>query len=351
MQQTVNLERVDPLTDPRWNALIDRYTASLFHSPLWINVLRQTYDMDVVANVFFDDDGRALAGMHFCEISDIRGERVVSLPFSDYCDPLVTSAEQWSLLREPLIGSGHPINMRCLRNDFPLQDSAFGQPKRARWHGIDLQVSPEEQWSRIESSARRAIRKAEKTGLIVRLAESEADVRSFFNLHLGIRKYKYRLLAQPYRFFQNIARIFSEAGQFALMLAEVDGEAVGSVMYLGWGSTLYYKFSASSAQHLEYRPTDLLIWEGMKFASEHGYTFLDLGLSDWDQDGLVRYKRKFATEEGTITFLHHAVERPVSRADHEVPKLLRLFTDLLTEPSVPDEITERAGDSVYRFFV
>ncbi len=351
MQQTVNLQRVDPLTDPRWNDLIDKYQAGLFHSPLWINVLRQTYDMDVIANILTDDDGSPLAGMHFCEISDIRGDRVVSLPFSDYCDPLVTTENQWATLREPLLDSDSPVNVRCLRNDIPLHDEAFEQPKRARWHGIDLTESLDDQWSRIDSSARRAIRKAEKSGVAVRLADNEADVRSFFNLHLGIRKYKYRLLAQPYRFFQNIARIFSDASLFALMIAEVDGEVVGSVMYLGWGSTLYYKFSASSAQHLEFRPTDLLIWEGMKFARENGYRYLDLGLSDWDQDGLVRYKRKFATEEGTITFLHHAVERPVSRQDQDVPKLLGMFTELLTDPGVPDEITERGGDSVYRFFV
>jgi hypothetical protein len=135
------------------------------------------------------------------------------------------------------------------------------------------------------------------------------------------------------------------------MLASVDDEVIGAVMYLGWGSTLYYKFSASSAAALEHRPTDLLIWEGMKYAKSQGYAFVDLGLSDWDQDGLVRYKRKFATEEGTISFLQHQVERAVSPQELAVPGLLSTFTDLLTDPSVPDELTERAGDAIYRYFV
>ncbi len=351
MRQTVNLTKIDPLTDPLWADLIEHQHAGLFHSRLWMQVLKQTYDMDIVAHVLLDDLGRPEAGMSFCAISDIRGERIVSLPFSDYCDPLVTDSEQWNALREPLIETGKPINMRCLRNEFPLRDLAFTQPKMAKWHGIDLTGTLDEQWSRIDSSARRAIRKAEKSGLTVRLANDEDDLRSFFELHLGIRKYKYRLLAQPYRFFQNIWRIFSDAGLAALMLAEVDGEVVGSVMYLGWGSTLYYKFSASSANHLEYRPTDLLIWEGIKFAKSRDYTFLDLGLSDWDQDGLVRYKRKFATEEGAITFLHHASNRPMSTQEENVPPLLGIFTDLLTDPTVPDDVTERAGDALYRYFV
>jgi len=351
MRETTNSIRIDALTSPLWTQLLDRQPHSLFHSDLWLQVLHQTYQMDIQANLLLNDDGSPEAGIHYCKISDIRGERIISLPFSAYCDPLVTTPAQWEMLAEPLLALGQPMNMRCLHNEIPLGDPQFSQVKKAKWHGIELDGDPEFLWSRIESSARRAIRKAEKSGVTVRLAQDEQDLREFFKLHLGIRKYKYRLLAQPYRFFQNIWQIFSEAGKAALMLAFADGEVIGSVMYLGWGSTLYYKFSASSAAHLEYRPTDLLIWEGMKYAKSQGYSFLDLGLSDWDQEGLVRYKRKFATSEGTIHFLQHQVERPVSPQEQAVPHLLSTFTDLLTDPSVPDELTERAGDAIYRYFV
>ena len=132
MRQTLNVQRIDPLTDPLWDELIDRHGAGLFHSPLWIEVLSQTYDMHVVANVLVDDDGRPSAGMHFCEISDIRGERTISLPFSDYCDPIVTDRDEWNALRDPLLESGNPVIMRCLHNDIPLGDSEFSNPKRAR---------------------------------------------------------------------------------------------------------------------------------------------------------------------------------------------------------------------------
>jgi CelD/BcsL family acetyltransferase involved in cellulose biosynthesis len=351
MRETTNVVHIDPLTDALWSTLLEHQTHSLFHSPLWLQVLHQTYQMNVEANVLLNDRDEPQAGIHFCRISDIRGQRIISLPFSDYCDPLVSDDAQWHELAEPLMCQQLPMNMRCLHNDIPLNDTQFAQVKRAKWHGIDLDGDEETLLARIESSARRAIRKAEKSGVTVRLAQNEDDVRAFFQLHLGIRKYKYRLLAQPYAFFQNIWQIFSEAGKAALMLACVDDEVIGSVMYLGWGSTLYYKFSASSAAHLEHRPTDLLIWEGMKYARSQGYQFLDLGLSDWDQEGLVRYKRKFATEEGTISFLQHQVERTISPQELAVPGLLSTFTDLLTDPSVPDELTERAGDAIYRYFV
>jgi len=50
--------------------------------------------------------------------------------------------------------------------------------------------------------------KSQREGLVVRLAQSEEELRAFFEMHLKVRKYKYGLLAQPYRFFQNIWRHF-----------------------------------------------------------------------------------------------------------------------------------------------
>ena len=38
----------------------------------------------------------------------------------------------------------------------------------------------------------------ERDGVVVRAAECEEDLHAFFELHLKLRKYKYRMLAQPY---------------------------------------------------------------------------------------------------------------------------------------------------------
>ncbi|HET7034691.1 MAG TPA: GNAT family N-acetyltransferase [Thermomicrobiaceae bacterium] len=350
MTNTITRVRVDPTTDPVWQRLLQRHPAGLFHSPEWLRVLPATYGLAVESLVLLDDSGEPEAGLPYCVLSDPRGERVASLPFSDYCDPLVSTSEQWQALADGLLALGLPVSLRCLHNAVPLDDARFPLIKRAHWHGLDLDRSLDDLWMAIDPAARRAIRKAERSGLTVRLAQGEDDLRAFFALHLGIRKYKYGLLAQPFRFFQAIREQFVDSGRFALMLAEMDGEAVGGVLYLAWGETLYYKFSASSLSRLELRPTDLLIWEGIRHAKERGLRRIDLGLSDWDQDGLVRYKRKFASREGTISFLHHASARPATEAEQEVGALLGRLTGLFTDPSVPDPISERAGALLYRYF-
>lgn len=121
-------------------------------------------------------------------------------------------------------------------------------------------------------------------------------------------------------------------------------------MFLIWKDGLYYKFNASAPVHLSLRPNDLLIWEAIKYGQTQGYTHLDFGLSDWDQAGLVRYKRKFASEEKTISFLQYAPNGEPTYQEKHFCNLLPQLTDLFTHESVPDTITEKAGEVLYRFF-
>jgi hypothetical protein len=139
-------------------------------------------------------------------------------------------------------------------------------------------------------------------------------------------------------------------GKGALMLADYEGEVIGGVMYLEWQNKLFYKFNASNSQHTSLRPNDLVVWEGMKYGRSKGYEYLDFGVSDWDQEGLLQYKRKFATEEKTISFLRHMPAGSPSAKEQQIRQLLPQITDLFTDTAVPDHITEKAGDVLYRFF-
>jgi hypothetical protein len=73
-------------------------------------------------------------------------------------------------------------------------------------------------------------------------------------------------------------------------------------------------------------------------------------LSDIDQEGLVRYKRKFGTQEKIISFLRHAPEGVPSLAEKQIRNLLAQLTHRFTNQLVPDVVTEGAGEDLYRLF-
>ncbi len=341
---------LDPVADPRWSALVEAHRSSVFQSPDWLGVLRDAYGLDIRADVLIDEQGDPIAGMAYAELHDMMDRRIVSLPFSDFCDPIAGTTEEWEALIDPLLAKGYRLSMRCLHAQFPRRDTRFEATNLARWHAVDLHREPDEIWASLHPSARRSIRKARAGGVTVRPASTREDLRAFFELHLKLRKYKYRLLAQPYRFFERIWDTFIEPGNGVLLLAVVRGEIVGGVLFLEWRDTLYYKFNASSAAHLAFRPNDFIVWEGIDHGRRRGLHYLDFGLSDPDQEGLVRYKSKFATDEGEIRFLEHLPQGSPSESDVRMRSLLPRMTELFVDESVPDEITERAGDILYSLF-
>jgi hypothetical protein len=342
---------VDPRKDSRWLTLIKRFNASVFHSPLWMKVLAQTYGFDIGAYIALDDSSEPVAGMAFCHVQDFLGERLVALSFSDHFDPLVKDYDVWNVLVSEINKKGLPYTLRCLHNSIPLNDGRFVPVKNAKWHGLNVDADIDELWKGLHDSIRRNIKKARRNGVSIEITSDRCALEKFFQMHLRVRKYKYMLLPQPYRFFENIRDIFNEAGKFYLLVARYQKEIIAGTIFLGSDSTLYYKFNASDSKFLCHRPNDLIVWEAIQWAISQGYQYLDFGLSDVDQPGLIRFKRQFGSVEKEI--VHLAYHQEAINSDPAMPQkkqLLGSLTKLLTENSVPDDITAQGGEILYKFF-
>lgn len=333
-----------------WQTLLDLYETDVFHSPGWLNSIVETYGFEINAFIVVDESDKPVAGIPYCKIDDMLDPRIVSLPFSDFCDPLVSTKEQWEMLAEKFLEFDVPLTFKCLHNEVPLNDERIPMAGRDKWHCIELNTTSEALWDNIHSSARRAIRKARKNGITVRVGETKEDLRSFFELHLRIRKFKYELVAQPPEFFENIWDNFMAKGNGALFLAEHEGKVIGGIFSLVWNNRFYYKFNASDTTNVKLRPNDLMLWTAAEYGIEKGYDYLDFGLSSWDQEGLIRYKEKYATRVGQVSFIKSTPSHGWSERNNRIRSLLPQLTDLFVDPSVPNEITEKAGQVLYRFF-
>ncbi|MCP4612702.1 MAG: hypothetical protein GY845_28735, partial [Planctomycetes bacterium] len=82
----MKIVRIRPQTDSLWGRLVQHQKSTVFHSPEWMKVLTDTYDFDIRAQVLVNEAGEPKAGIPFCQIEDIKKKRLVTLPFSDYCD-------------------------------------------------------------------------------------------------------------------------------------------------------------------------------------------------------------------------------------------------------------------------
>jgi CelD/BcsL family acetyltransferase involved in cellulose biosynthesis len=342
------VQRVDPRTHPLWHELASGPGGSLFTSPPWITAVSDTYGFTPSARVRVDDSGSPDAGVAWVDVNDLRGERRVALPFCDRADPIVEDLTSWQAVAADAFDGEVPLNLRCLDTSPAVEDPRLTSTGEAAWHATPLTRSLDELHAAFRPQTRRNIATAERAGIEVILsAESEA-VREYHRLHVELRKRKYRLLAQPREFFDRIWKAFAPADAIRTALALVDGRPVAGALYLVWQDTAYYKFGASQAEFLPLRPNDAIHWQVIQWAHGRGLRMLDWGLSDLDQPGLGRYKRGWASVEGRIRTLNAGGPPLGRRAD--VEETLAAITDLLTDPSVSQAVTERAGAALYRFF-
>lgn len=333
-----------------WSTLLGRPRASVFHSPQWIHALRRTYGFEFFA-VVVDGDEEAVAGVPFAVVDDLKTRRAVVLPFSDFCDPIADGKQQWQAIGDALIGLECPVSLRCLHSEYLEKDERFTKTKSAAWHCVDVRAEAKDVLHGFHRSVRTKINKARRAGVLVRTAAGLAELRTFFDLHLRVRKYRHRLLAQPYEFFSNVWESLVTADLGMLLVAELHGEIIGAGMFLEWGDVLYYKYSAIALDHLTVGANEAILWEAVLDAKRRGLNAVDLGLSGFDQPGLVSYKSKFASHEGEIATFTYTPPGTDSERVRELGCFFDRATELFTDPSVPDAITESAGDVLYRYFV
>ena len=93
---STNCYLVDPIGDPRWAALVNSHPrASVFHTQNWLRALRDVYGYESVVVTTCSPSERLTNGVVFCRVKSwLTGHRLVSLPFSDHCEPLIDNRDE-----------------------------------------------------------------------------------------------------------------------------------------------------------------------------------------------------------------------------------------------------------------
>ena len=344
---------VDPRTCPDWDAFVDSHPdGNVFHTSGWARVLLGTYKYRPLYHVRRDDSGAIRSAVALMQVDGrLTTRRLVGLPFSDVCPPLLEStgedAELLSVVSGAAVAAGAShVELRG-PGAVPLDSAGFGAGQAFYQHIIPITASAEETAKGFHSSARRAIRKAEREGLSVREANSLDDMREFYRLTVLTRK-KHGLLPQPWRFFASVHRHMIEAGAGHLLLADFEGRPIAGDLLLRFRDQMVYKFNASDPRFLNLRPNNILLWQAIRLSASLGCRSLDLGRCDTDNEGLRRFKLLWGSDEKTLRYYTHAVAGATngSLASNVLPQsLLALFVKL-----APSSALRGMGSAIYHNF-
>ena len=338
---------IDPLQDPRWPEFLERYdSATLFHTREWLDALQRTYGYRASALTMSAPGERLTTGLVFCRIQSwLTGRRLVSLPFSDHCSPLIDSEEEFGCLLSGLQGEADHGREKYLEIRFIAGNP--GTPTGLAWsatyclHRLDLRPSLHELFRALHGDCiRRKIARAEREKVTYEEGTSEKLLHQFYQLAVLTRR-RQRIPPQPLSWFRNLIACLGE--RVKLRLAYHQDQPAAGILTIRCKSTMTYKYGCSDARFHKLGCMQLLMWKAIQEAKEHGLAELDLGRTDWSQDGLLAYKDRWGAARSTLLYLRQPAPK-LHRPTQDIP--MRIAKQVFAW--APDSCLTAAGSILYR---
>jgi CelD/BcsL family acetyltransferase involved in cellulose biosynthesis len=294
---------IDPVNDPRWLEFIAQHpSSSVFHTPAWLRALQRTYGYMPTALTTASPGAQLADGIAFCRIrSRITGARLVSLPFSDHCQPLSASKELLNAL--PEICRSEKLKYVELRPLVLPPASKLTVSERYRFHVLDLHPPLEDIFRKFHADCiRRKIRRAEREKLEYEAGRSARLIDEFYALQV-ITRHRHSLPPQPREWFQNLV---SEMGDRMLIrVARFNGRAISAILTLQHKKTATYKYGCSDAEDNNRGGMQLILWKAIEEAKAAGMESMDLGRGGIEDKGLALFKERWGAQRLEIAYLRY----------------------------------------------
>jgi len=296
---------LDPTLLDSWDAEVAALPgASFFHGSAWATVLKKSYGFTPV--YFTKAEGRLSAAVPLMEVSSfLTGKRAVSLPFTDYCEPLVPHVEVSKVLFEAIVQEGRKRQWKYIElrggTDF------LGDGLASVWfyrHILNLTPGTDTLFKSLRDSTRRNIKKAEKEGVDVRFESTPEALRDFYRLNCLTRR-EHGLPPQPWHFFAHLQEEIIAKGMGTVALASFRDNVVAANVYLHANSEAIYKYGASDKAWQSLRAANLVMWEAIKHYAGEGVRSLCFGRTEPENEGLRQFKTGWGAEESIINYYRY----------------------------------------------
>ncbi len=375
----MNISIINPIDYPDWDKLLlSNQEYSFFHSSHWAKVLCESYGykplyfVDILTSNLkrsapqmsnntnasnlqhsspqtSNDNNASHKKLQTClplmEVkSFLTGQRGVSLPFTDYCDPIVTRDIHFQELFNYLIEYGKQAGWKfieirsngdslhktahssyyyghtldLLQNKHSCQSRNIGNTKE---HENLIPSNPplvkggrgdfcfkDQIFSNFRSSTKRNIKKAIREGVEVNISNSLESIKEFYRLNCITRKH-HGLPPQPYYFFEKIFDHIVSKNYGFVVLASYKGMTIAGAVYFHLGKKAVYKYGASDRRYLRLRPNNLVMWEAIKWYSQNGYENFSFGRTEPENKGLMQFKAGWGAEERIIKYYRYDIKK------------------------------------------
>jgi len=343
---------IQPLKDPRWDNFLSWHPrASVFHSSAWLKALNQTYGYEPIAYTTSSAADDLKDAVVFCRVNSwLTGRRLVSLPFSDHCEPLIDSPHLDLIVAsiiEREIRQQHCryAEMRPLCG-LELRAPLHRTTVRYAFHQLDLEPELATIFRNFHrDSIQRKIRRSEREGLIYREGVGQDLLEQFYGLFTQTRA-KHRVPAQPKQWFVNLIECFADA--LKIRVAYKEDRAIAAMLTLRHKDTLVYKYGCSDPTFNNLGSMHLLYWRAIQDAKAMGLGYFDLGRTDADQKGLITFKNRWGAAQSDLMYARYSASK---NATHFFDLSIRNTKTSIAKyvlSCMPTDLVSKLGHMLYR---
>ena len=321
----------------------------MFHTVGWLAALRSTYGYEPVVFTTSSPSHELSNGVLFCRVhSWITGSRLVSLPFSDHCEPLCDSNTELTFIIRYLQSCMEHQNLRYV--EVRPVNGSFGQSAETNGfcrsamyylHILDLRRELDQVLDSFDKdSVQRRIRRAERAGLVEKCGQSDDLLRDFYTLFVKTRS-RHRLPPSPYRWFRNLIRHSGEAAE--LRVAYQANAPVAAILILHCKEIVYYKYGCSDVEFNRFGAMPWLLWRAIASAKSSGAIQFDMGRTEEHNAGLLAFKNHWVPQPQPLVYWRFpAIASVDSPTSWKLELAKRLFS------LMPGSLRTIVGNVIYR---
>ena len=346
----MKVHRLDPLSDPRWSELVQSHPdGGVFHTAGWMDALRRTYGYEPLAYAIETQD-RLVGGIPFCKVkSFITGSRLVSLPFSDHCQPLTRNEHDLDTL---LLAAQADAKRDALKyveirplffDEERLQAEAnLVKSNSVTVHKLDITRSESDLLRSFHKDCiRRRIERSGREDLRYEEGSSAELLDKFYKL-LVVTRRRHGIPPQPFAWFQNLIECLGE--KLKVCVLSKDATPIASIIILSFKNVITYKYGSSDDRFNSLGGSVLLLWRVMCRAKSAGFLEFDLGRSDYTTPGLITFKDRWGASRIPVDYYRS----PGSAATHSSSDSSIVIACKRFITNVPDSMFIAIGRLLYR---
>lgn len=320
---------VDPLLEPSWDEFVWRNPdASVFHLTAWERVLRRYLpNLGAFCQILPGENDLGIdACLPLFEVdAGWRGRSLVAVPMAPTSDPLASDETQLSVLLDAAVEVArrrHVVGMRLHTRacGSRIRTPEFTVRRRYLQHSLRLAPGPERLLKACDGGCvRNRIRKALRSNLQIRRAQTDQDLGEFYRLHVETRR-RLGLPVPGFTFFSALWEILGRLGAVEILLAIEQRSPVAALLLLKWRNRVSAEVLAYSSRSLDLCANHFLFWKAIERAFAEGYEIFDFGRTPVWEKGLVAFKERWGTEVCSLPVFVYQPSHPPNGLTEESPR-------------------------------